>query len=179
MTFETERLILRPWQEGEEIYVYEYCKEEELASPTGFPVHTSVENSAEIMKVALMGPETYAVVLKETGIPIGNISLMQDSNCANGPTEGELGYWLGKAYWGNGYIPEAGERLLKYAFEEKGIEKMWCAYYEGNEKSKRSQEKMGFKFERFDENVEVKLLGVKRNSFVQSLTKEEWEKRHD
>lgn len=52
----------------------------------------------------------------------------QDDEC-------ELGYWLGKPFWGNGLIPEAVEKILQYAFENCGMNKVWCGYYEGNLKS--------------------------------------------
>ena len=68
----------------------------------GWPVHTSVENSREILHGVLSAPETYAVVLKETGEPVGSIGLMlgKASNIGIPDTEGEVGYWIGVLYWG-------------------------------------------------------------------------------
>ena len=37
--------------------------------------------------------------------------------------------------------------LLRRAFRDLGMEKVWCAYYDGNEKSKRAQEKLGFRYQ--------------------------------
>ena len=54
--------------------------------------------------------------------------------------ECELGYWIGKPFWGQGLIPEAAKELLRYAFEDLGMRAVWCGYYEGNEKSRRVQE---------------------------------------
>ena len=109
-------------------------------------MHTSVDNSREIIQTVLSAPETYAVVLKATGFPVGSIGLMlgKESNIGLPDTEGEIGYWIGVPYWGQGLIPEAVCELMKYGFEELKLEKMWRGYFDGNEKSKRVQEKCGF-----------------------------------
>ena len=58
--------------------------------------------------------ETYAVVLKETGHPVGSIGLMlgKASNIGIPDTEGEIGYWIGVSYWGQGLIPEAVREIM-------------------------------------------------------------------
>ena len=55
------------------------------------------------------------------------------------------------------------------------MRRVWCAYYDGNVKSKRAQEKIGFKYQRTAENVDVPLLNEKRTGHINSLTKAEWE----
>ena len=50
MTLETERLILRPWKEDDAESLYKYAKNPEVGPIAGWPVHTSVENSREIIK---------------------------------------------------------------------------------------------------------------------------------
>ena len=62
---ETERLILRPWTEEDAGDLYCYASHPDVAPMAGWPVHTSVENSREIIRGVLSEPETYAVVLKE------------------------------------------------------------------------------------------------------------------
>ena len=51
MTLETERLILRPWKEDDAESLYKYAKDPKVGPIAGWPVHTSVENSREIIKV--------------------------------------------------------------------------------------------------------------------------------
>ncbi|SET64271.1 Acetyltransferase (GNAT) domain-containing protein [[Clostridium] polysaccharolyticum] len=65
MVFETERLIIRPWEEADVQSCYEYAKDPAVGPIAGWPVHTSVENSREIIKNVLSAPETYAVCLKK------------------------------------------------------------------------------------------------------------------
>ena len=144
----------------------------------GWPVHTCVENSREIIKTVLSAPETYAVCLKEDNRAIGSIGLIPpaQSHTKAAETEIETGYWIGVPFWGNGYIPEAVRRLQKYAFEELGYTAMWCGYYDGNEKSKRCQEKCGFTYHHTEENNPCPLRGDVRTEHFMRMTKEEWEK---
>ena len=51
-------------------------------------------------------------------------------------------------------------------------------YYAGNEKSKRVQEKVGFRYQWTTENVDVPLLHEIRTEHVNSMTKKEWLKRN-
>ena len=66
MILETNRLILRPWCESDAEYLYTYASDPEVGPPAGWPPHTSVENSREIIRTVLSKPETYAVCLKKT-----------------------------------------------------------------------------------------------------------------
>ena len=112
---ETDRLILRPWDEADAEYLYNYAKDDRVGPIAGWPVHTSVENSREIIKNVLSKEGTYAVVLKETMLPVGSIGLMagKDSNLNIPDTEAEIGYWIGVPYWGQGLIPEAARELIR------------------------------------------------------------------
>ena len=68
---ETDRLILRPWQGTDAEALFRYASDPDIGSIAGWPPHTSVENSLEIIRTVFAAPETYAVVLKETNEPIG------------------------------------------------------------------------------------------------------------
>ena len=70
MILQTKRLILRPWSENDAEELYKYASDPEVGPPAGWPPHTSVENSREIIRTVLSAPETYAVCLKENGLPI-------------------------------------------------------------------------------------------------------------
>lgn len=176
MMIETERLILRPWEEGDAEQLYKYAKSPDVGPPAGWSVHTSVENSLEIIKNVLSANETYAVCLKEDNKAIGSIGLKTGdaTDMTERDDECELGYWLGKPFWGRGIIPEAAKALIGHAFENLNMRVIWCGYYDGNVKSKRAMEKCGFKYHHKTEGVEVPLLGEVRTGHVTVLTKEEW-----
>ncbi|MBO7519385.1 MAG: GNAT family N-acetyltransferase, partial [Clostridia bacterium] len=96
MIIKTERLILRPWDESDAQSLYEYAKDERVGSAAGWPAHTSVENSREIIKSVLSAPETYAVCLKTDNRAIGCVGLLTGgkSNIGLPEDEGEIGYWI-------------------------------------------------------------------------------------
>lgn len=175
MILQTKRLILRPWSENDAEELYKYASDPEVGPPAGWPPHTSAQNSREIIRTVLSAPETYAVCLKENGKPIGSIGLHRN-DLAEKDDEYELGYWIGKPFWGQGLIPEASRELLRYAFEDLGMNRIWCGYYDGNEKSRRVQEKLGFVFHHTTEGLEVKLLNEIRTGHSSLMTKERWQK---
>lgn len=177
MILETKRLILRPWVDADAESLYEYAKDDRVGPIAGWHPHTSVENSREIIKNVLSVPETYAVCLKEDGKAIGSIGLMtgKNSNLNLPENEGEIGYWIGVPFWGQGLIPEAVRALIRRAFADLHLETLWCGYFDGNEKSKRCQEKCGFTYHHTNRDAFWKLMNDVRTEHITRLTKAEWE----
>jgi RimJ/RimL family protein N-acetyltransferase len=175
-TFETERLILRPWREEDAESLYEYARNPLIGPIAGWPVHTSVENSREIIRDVLSAPGTFAVELRETGEAIGSVGLMvgEASNLELPVNEAEIGYWIGEPFWGQGLIPEAMRELMRYAFEERDIETLWCGWFDGNEKSRRVGEKLVFRHVRTEEK-HWPLIDKTILQHISRLTKAEWD----
>ena len=109
MALTTTRLILRLWCEDDAEELYKYASDPDVGTPAGWPPHTSVENSREIIRTVLAAPETYAVCLKSDGKPIGSVGLHRN-DLADHDDEYELGYWIGKPFWGQGLIPRPHAR---------------------------------------------------------------------
>ena len=65
MILETERLILRPWEEADAEECYQYAKDPRVGPIAGWPVHQSVDESRDVIKNVLNGQEAYAICLKE------------------------------------------------------------------------------------------------------------------
>ena len=80
-------------------------------------------------------------------------------------------------YWGQGLIPEGVNKLLRYAFENLQQTTVWCGYYDGNEKSKRAQEKCGFTYSHTEENKPVPLMNDFRTEHFTKITLEDWKNR--
>lgn len=59
----------------------------------------------------------------------------------------QLGYWMGAAYADNGYMTEAVDRALDFAFAELGLHRVEAAYVPGNDRSARLLAKAGFREE--------------------------------
>ncbi len=175
----TQRLLLRPWKESDAEDLYRYAANPKIGNSAGWPPHTSVENSREIIRTVLMGAESYAVVLKESGEVVGSIGLLIGPDKVDSEQIGsdacEIGYWIGEPYWGKRLIPEATRALLRHAFADLHFASVWCAYFEGNEKSRRVQEKCGFTYHHTEENKLVKPVGKRFTVHFTRLTREAWE----
>lgn len=178
MVLETERLILRPWRDEDADDLYEYAKDPLVGPAAGWPVHTSPENSLSIIRNVLSEPETYAVVLKSILRPIGSVGIMLHGkgSAPMGESEAEIGYWVGVPYWGRGLIPEAVRELLRRCFEELGCTGVWCGYFDGNEKSKRVQEKCGFVYHHTVSDKFYPPMNDIRTEHFTYQSKEMWEK---
>ena len=59
----------------------------------------------------------------------------------------EVGYWLGKSFWNNGYVSEALQEVLKFGFEELKLNKIYASHFHHNPPSGKVLEKNGFVFE--------------------------------
>lgn len=173
-------MILRPWTEADAPELYKYAKDERIGPIAGWPPHTSVENSLEIIRTVFAVPETYAVVLKSTGKPVGSAGIMFKDN-ASAPlaeNEAEIGYWIGVPYWGQGLIPEAVRCLLRRCFVDLGLRAVWCGYYDGNEQSKRVQEKCGFVYHHTGAPAPSPLGDVRVEHFTR-MTRAQWQDMRD
>ena len=125
VTLESERLILRKCVESDYKDSYKYCcSDPELCRLQGFDVHKSDETTKrsfkekeERYKVDNMFYE-WAIVRKEDNQFMGEIALVHYNETNN---EIELGYHIGKAFRGQGYMQEALDAILKFAFEYVNI----------------------------------------------------------
>ncbi len=177
MPLVTERIILRRWEESDAESLFKYASDPAVGPIAGWPVHKSVSESRDVIKNVFSGKEAYAICLKNDCKAVGAIELLLNghTDATERDDECELGYWIGKPFWNQGLVTEAAQEMLRHAFEDLGMKKVWCRYYDGNDRSKRVQEKLGFVFQRTDFGVEVPLLGEKRTSHVNCMTKERWE----
>ena len=173
----TERLLLRRWEDSDAENLYEYAKDPDVGPIAGWPPHQSVDESRNVIRNVFQGKEAYAICLKTDEKAIGAIELKLNghTDMTDRDDECELGYWLGKPFWGQGIMPEAVKEILRHAFEEIGMTKVWVGYYEGNSKSKRVQEKAGFRYQWKSEGVDVPLMHEKRTGHVGSMTKDQWQ----
>ena len=177
MVLETERLILRRWKESDAEDLYSYASNPDVGPIAGWPPHQSIEESLDVIQHVFSGEEAYAICLKEDGKSIGAIELKLNghTDMTEKDDECELGYWLGKPFWGQGLMPEAVREILRHAFDDIGMSKVWIGYYEGNKKSKRVQEKCRFRYQWKTEGVDVPLMHEKRTGHVSSMTKDQWQ----
>lgn len=171
---ETERLTLRPWVAADAPALYTLASDPAIGPAAGWPAHRCVEESLESIRTVLAGPDIYAVCLRATGELIGCVSLVPPRCRAEfrGPgRELELGYWIGRPFWGHSYAPEAVRASVGRAFTDLGCSGIWCGYFEGNERSRRVMEKCGFTPHHTDRAVWVAPLAETRTEHFMYLPK--------
>lgn len=172
MTFETKRLILRPWEEADAPALFKYASDPDVGPSAGWEAHSDVDNSRNIIRTVLSGEDTFAIAVKENGEEsVGSIGFFP--TMANGGGEKELGYWIGKSFWGRGYIPEAMDCLMGYLFMERGEKRLWCSHFDFNEKSRRVIEKCGFRHE-FMRETYWNAVGKRYLTHFYSVYRAEW-----
>ena len=86
----------------------------------------------------------FALVLKDTDELIGTGLIYFEEEVDSW----EIGYNLGKQYWGNGYTTEAMRRIISFAKGELGISEIVGRYAKENPASGKVMEKLGFQFEK-------------------------------
>ena len=119
---ETSRLILRPWRESDAESLYKYAKDPAIGPIAGWPPHTSVEDSLNVIRTIFSAPETYAVVLKEAGEPVGSAGIMSGEGLHSAEMkadEGEIGYWR-QALLGTGTDTGGGAVSIAALFRRFG-----------------------------------------------------------
>lgn len=146
---ETDRLILRHWHTDDAEALYKYASDRRVSEMAMWPRHTSVDMSREVIE-KLFAPDvlTYAVVLKATDEPIGCIGLVPQGceHYAVGAAEREVGYWVGRPYWGHGLIPEALNAVMEYCRATLHLDSLLITMDARNKASRRVAEKCGFRF---------------------------------
>ncbi len=122
---ETERILLRHWQESDAEALFKYASDPDVGPRAGWPAHKSVEESREIIRTFFHNETTWAIVLKETGEAIGCIGYYthETSNIPIGENDCEVGYWVGKPYWNKGICTEALKLMLDYCIQVEAFRK--------------------------------------------------------
>lgn len=150
---ETERLILRSWQETDAADLYEYASVEGVGEMAGWCHHRDSEDSRAVLNMFIRDKKTFALELKENGKVIGSLGLEPlGADPAEGEKYGrEIGYVLSKEYWGRGLMPEAVRSVIDYCFHTLGYDYLTCGHFPQNDQSRRVIEKCGFVF--FGESI--------------------------
>ena len=144
----TERLILRLWQLEDAPALYKYASDPRVSELALWPTHTSVEMSREVIEEVFMpNPHCFAIVLKESGEPVGCIGLVpiggehRETICS----EREVGYWIGYPLWNRGLTTEALNGFIGYCRDNLNLSSLLITADSRNTASTRVAEKCGFR----------------------------------
>ena len=175
--FETERIVLRRIQRSDAKDIYEFSSDPEVSKWLLWSPHPSLEYSKRFTDAVISGYKDqtyfeYAIVLKESSKVIGTCGFakIDEENLS-----AELGYVVSRGYWGKGIAPEAASVMIRIAFENLGLSRVYARYMIENESSKRVMEKLGMRYEgtHFDE---IMVKGSLRNVGYYAMLKEEYMK---
>lgn len=148
-TIETNRLLLRIFTESDALEVARLCNNYNLYKNTLYlPYPYSTKDALSWVKNHLDNFNAnksyeFAITDKVTGKVYGAIALTNNQKFKNG----EIAYWVGEEYWGNGYASEASKAVLEFAFIEKQYQKVFARYFASNLASGRVIEKIGMRKE--------------------------------
>jgi [ribosomal protein S5]-alanine N-acetyltransferase len=144
-TLRTDRLVLRAFALEDAADVQRLAGEWEVARMMLHVPHPYEDGMAEAWirthHPAFEAGErlTFAVVLREEGTLVGSVTAHLNSRDENA----EVGYWIGKPYWGQGYCTEAARELVRYGFEELGLHRIHSNHFGSNVASGRVMQKVG------------------------------------
>lgn len=173
---QTERLVLRAFDQSDAVDVYAYAKSDKVGPMAGFAPHDSLEDSRRMIENFIRSGEVWAIVEKRTGHVIGSISLHKDGK-RTVPNARRVGYALGEAYWGQGYATEACREVLRYAFEEAECPVISADHFPFNTQSRRVLKKLGFVLEGTIRQARPLPNGTVADLVTYSLLRSEYEAR--
>ena len=140
MTIRTARLLLRAPALSDASRIALLAGDYDVASMTGTIPHPYSEAmAAEWIASVLAGEEGVVFAIERSGTLIGCTGYR-----AFGKDHAEVGYWIGKPYWGMGYATEAVRALILHAFEADGFDYLNAGHFRDNPASERIITKLGF-----------------------------------
>ncbi|MCP3740738.1 GNAT family N-acetyltransferase [Rossellomorea sp. BNER] len=171
----SERLRIRPFQLDDAPKVQELAGDIDIAKTTTIIPHPYPDGWAEDWIISThksmdKGDSLNFAIVNEQNEFIGCIYLFINKK----HNKGELGYWVGKPYWGKGYCTEAGKVIVKYGFEELGLNRIYADAFTKNPASFKVMENLGLKHEgTFKQSCLY--WGVYEDTVVYGLTKSDYQ----
>ena len=165
-------VALRPFEAGDAARVQRLAGERAVAEATALIPHPYPDGAAEAWiagqaRARSAGREyTYAVTLATDAVLVGAIDLRPAER------DGNLGYWIGRDYWGNGYATAAARAVIALAFSLLDLDVLAASHLARNAASGRVLEKCGLvplRTERRDHR------GVEELFCVRAISRDAWE----
>ncbi|NLM30423.1 MAG: GNAT family N-acetyltransferase [Methanomicrobiales archaeon] len=171
----TDRLILRPFEIADARDVQHLAGDYAVSRTTLIPYPypdglagiwiASIQRGIERGEVA-----AFAITLARSGRLIGSIRLQIDRMNARG----ELGFWIGRPFWGQGYATEAVRAVIGYGFSDLGLNRIYGMHFARNPASGRVMEKCGMVHEAHLRE-HVRKWGVFEDADIRAVLRDEWE----
>jgi ribosomal-protein-alanine N-acetyltransferase len=180
LKIDTERLLLRLFDLSDAGRVRELAGDKEISETTLNIPHPYEKGMAEewisSSRIKFESGECvhFAIILKSTQELIGAIGLVIDKAF----NRGELGYWIGREYWNQGYCTEAAGVVLEYGFNQLLLHKITSSHFARNPSSGKVMRKIGLKKEGFLKKHVVK-KGNYEDLVVYGILRKEWKEEDE
>ncbi len=175
VVLKTERLLIRPWNEKDLDDFYCYAAVDGVGQMAGWLPHKNKDESKQILDRFIAGRKTFA--LEYEGRVIGSLGIEEYSEERFPELEKlkcrEIGYVLSKDHWGKGLMPEAVKEVIRYLFEDVGLDVILCGHFLSNHQSAAVQRKCGFRHYAFG-TYKTRFDTIEDDE-TNILSKEEWE----
>lgn len=150
------KIILKSLEKEDAEKLYIYSKEPKLNEYSGpYKASKSVEDAKEYITKCNENMKKkisyhFGIYLKESEELVGVIGFF---NLDEKNKKGEIGFWVAKDYWNNGYMSEAVKLFNDYIFDEVGYNKIYACFHELNKAVEKILLKSGYKKEKEIENA--------------------------
>lgn len=146
---ETPRFQLRKLSVSDAEDFFEFASDDALTEHVAWEVHRSLEDTRTFLSAVEQRCESrisynWAIVERASGKVIGRVSMFEvdeDNDIA------EIGYAVGRAHWGQGVATEAGKELIKFGFEDMGLNRIEARCNSENFPSEKVMQRLGMTFE--------------------------------
>lgn len=172
-TLRTARLILRPFTKADAPALQRLAGAYKVALNTLLIPHPYPDGAAEEWigrhDEDFEENRIHHFAIQADGELVGAMGLV-----IKGEGIAEIGYWIGVPYWKRGYASEAAEEVVRYGFEECGMDRIFACHFLRNPASGRVLQKLGMQYEgtlrrhlvKWGERIDLAFYGILR---------EEWE----
>lgn len=149
--YETERLIIRQWEEKDYQDLFEYASDEKVTKFLSWPTYTNIQTAVERINFLRQQYDEgvitidYCIEVKEINKVIGSIGIVGYK--AKNEGEVEIGYVLNPSYQGKGYMTEALVGMFKYIKQNKIAKRIVLKHDVENVKSGNVMKRAGMTFE--------------------------------
>lgn len=148
LVIKTDRLVLRTFNDNDLEDLYSYAKTPGLGEMAGWPHHRSIEDSKEVLERFKKNKDVLAIekdskVIGSLGLHPVDDEFYKEFEDKKGK---EIGFVLSEDFHRQKIMTEAVKALMKYAFEDLGLDYISAGYFRGNFKSRWFQQKLGFSY---------------------------------
>lgn len=151
LTLKTERLLLRPLAPEDLEMIWPDISDPEISRYMAWEAHTDKSQTAEFLRGEVARREegrgcTWAVLKDGEFCGIVSLISLVRSHRALRYDKAELAYWLGRRFQGQGIMTEAVHRVMRFAFEDWGLHKLFVSHFVVNDASGRLIRRLGFRY---------------------------------